>query len=121
MITGSEIYWITRMDGIRGFFIGSTIILGVCLVFSVGAVIFSYAPPKEDWRRKVAMIGVINLLLFLFSSTAAILTPSTKEMCAIKVIPAIANNENVQELPNKIVELANEWIEELKPKKGDKK
>ena len=40
-------------------------------------------------------------------------------MCAIKAIPVIVNNEQVQELPNKVVELANEWIDELKPNKED--
>lgn len=45
--------------------------------------------------------------------------PTTKEYCAIKVIPAIANNQQVQELPNKVIELANEWMEELKPKKDN--
>ena len=42
--------------------------------------------------------------------------PTTKEMCAIKLVPMIANDEQVQELPNKVVDLANEWLDELKPK-----
>ena len=37
-------------------------------------------------------------------------------MCAIKVIPLVANDETVQELPSKVVELADEWLDELRPK-----
>ena len=55
------------------------------------------------------------IILFTLISPL-IFIPTTKEMCAIKIIPRVVNNEKVQELPEKFVELANEWVEELKPK-----
>lgn len=45
----------------------------------------------------------------------AILTPNTKQMAAILILPKIANNEQVQEIPGKLLDLADDWIEELKP------
>lgn len=70
-------------------------------------------PASKRGVRVSSFVLILSVPILL----AACLTPSTKEMCAIKVIPVIANNEGVQELPNKVVELANEWMEELKPKK----
>ena len=120
MITESTIYWITRMDYLKGFM---EVVGGIglfCGVFLVGLFLIlrhdAYDDAKSYWAKwaKVAIIGsVLGLCLALGSC----FTPNTKEMCAIKAIPIIVNNEQVQELPNKVVELANEWIEELKPSK----
>jgi len=55
----------------------------------------------------------------LFSWLAIAFLPTTKQACAIYVIPRIVNNKEVQELPEKVVDLANEWLEELKPKKKE--
>lgn len=45
--------------------------------------------------------------------------PTTKEMCVIKAIPMLVNNDEVQEIPEKVLELATEWLDELKPNKED--
>ena len=122
MITGTEIYWITRMDNIRvaiGVFL--TIWAFVTLGVSIGCFICSIWPDNEKEKhmaellRRFIIIPTWALLCCLIS--AIVLIPTTKEVCAIKAIPIIVNNEQVQELPNKVVELANEWIDELKPSK----
>jgi len=52
------------------------------------------------------------------------LTPSTKEMAFILVAPklydAVSKNKDLQEMPSKVVTLANEWLEELRPEKEEK-
>ena len=63
----------------------------------------------------------IVFALLTFASIANALIPTTKEMCAIIAIPAIANSETVQGLGNDIVGLAREWIIELKPNKTEGK
>lgn len=45
----------------------------------------------------------------------SIFLPSTKQMGAIFVVPAIVNNKRVQEYPEKVLDLGLEWLEELKP------
>ena len=123
MITESTIYWITRMDYLQGFALTITITLFVCCV--AGAIISCIAKytkcyKEERERGKQAFRWFLPLTFLSFVLLCgAMLIPSTKEYCAIKAIPMIVNNKQVQELPNKVVELANEWIEELKPSKED--
>ena len=119
MITESTIYWITRLDelkgGVEGFGIALVIIFVVALIFSCLA---RFADEIERATKFVITFSILSFLsgLFLFSSA---LIPTTKEMCAIKIVPLIANDEQVQELPSKFVDLANEWFEELKPNKSE--
>ena len=48
------------------------------------------------------------------------LIPTTREAAAIVMVPAIANNEKVQTVGNKLYDLAAEWLDELRPKKETK-
>ena len=121
-ITETEIYWLTRLDNIR-IAVGSTLALWTFIVLGVTAVcIICGGWPNSDKEKRIAQIlrrfvivPVWTVLLCLI--VAAVLVPTTKEMCAIKAIPMIINNEQVQELPNKVLELANDWMDELKPNK----
>jgi len=66
---------------------------------------------------------LINLLVVLIVIGVVIWAvttyiPSSKEMAAILIIPKIANNTKVSEMPNKLLDLANSWIEELAPKRN---
>lgn len=42
--------------------------------------------------------------------------PTSQEAAAIKIIPRIANNEDVQGVGTELVTLAKDWLHELKPK-----
>lgn len=113
MITEADIYWVTRLDylqafmGIAMFLLGIGGIIGFVHLFTDKGL-----SPKEAWRKVR-----IPLLLSAFLVVALVLTPTTKEMCAIKLIPKVVNSEGVQEIPEKLVGLSNEWLEELRPKK----
>lgn len=117
VITESEMYWLTRLtslkDGVIGIGAGMMILFGtICFV----ALLAWFMEEREGAKKWIKFSLPLFMLggLIAFSS---IFIPTTKEMCAIKAIPVIVNNKQVQELPNKVVELANEWIEELKPNK----
>lgn len=120
MITESTIYWITRLDGLKsgaeGFGMALVIIFVVALIFSCMA---RFADEIERATKFVITFSILSFLsgLLLFSSA---FIPTTKEMCAIKIIPIVANDENIQEIPKKVVDLANEWIDELSLNKEDK-
>lgn len=117
-ITSSTVYWITRLDYFSNatFCVGTAGMLlgGIFLVMSIIALLDG---DKVKWLCWLLACVFITGLL---STTAHLFIPTTKEMCAIKVLPVIANNDEVQQLPNKVVELANEWIDELKPNKENK-
>jgi len=116
MITGNEVYWITRLTAIHHLVLGIGLVLGIVMV----AVFGFYAVFCNDGKEKRVLPYLPLLIVPFFFGVASIFIPTTKEMCAIKVIPIIANNEGVQKLPNKVVELADEWMEELRPKREEK-
>jgi len=114
MITESTIYWITRMDYLQGFALAVSITLCICcLAGAIISCVIKYNGYKEEKEKaKTAFHWFLPSTFICFILVfGAMLIPSTKEYCAIKAIPVIVNNEQVQELPNKVVELANEWID----------
>lgn len=122
MITESEIYWITRLNGLITVLaiIGSMLIVaGIVLIISWYADWY-HNEDRAIFRKRVKrpVLPIIIGMLMIFSIA---FVPTTRQMCIIKILPLIANNEQVQELPNKIVELANDWLDELKPNRGQNK
>lgn len=118
-VTEFEMYWLTRLDGIKFIL---QLIGAVCVAFSV-ILIFVFGTINDDNNNSSKNPKMIKrMLLLVFASSilycSAVFVPTTKEMCAIKLVPVIINNEVVQELPNKVVNLANDWIDELRSK-GD--
>ena len=130
MITGWEIYWFTRLDPIRGL-IGMTAVIGLFvsvlmfLLYPAFCDIFEY----DEEKKKKSLTWTARLQVAVFSAAilcafAHALTPTTKEMAAIKVIPMVANSGSIQKLGdvgNNMLDLANEWLRELKPKKEELK
>ena len=137
-MTTTMMYWITRLDGIRDLLQGLdmfTTVLVICglIVCCVTAIIcmamcgesYSISEIVEDSEYKFVrsirnytakftfcILVPINILF----STAYVLTPSMKEYCAIKVVPAIVNNEKIQEFGDELYKLGVDWLKELRPK-----
>ena len=113
-MTGWEIYWITRLDGIR-ILAGVSII--VIFAISVIYMIFKddeyrYGKKEKEytaflWKylKKILPVFMIPILLL-------VLTPTTKEMFAIKILPKIINNEKLQELPELGLDYMKQWLKE---------
>lgn len=115
----NELYWITRLDAISA-------ILCVFAALSVTAFIMSaicYAMSKHDFGdddngtvslKKASEITFISSVVLLL---LAILVPTTKEACFIyiggHVIEYVEGNEKLQEMPDKIVELADKYLDEM--------
>ncbi len=127
MITEAEMYWLTRWSYIQGglFTLGG-IVVGLVFVWMIVSAIChavnhaqaaSYAGSKEllPVTRKSLRASLICLALSWSILAAACFVPTTKEMCAIKIVPVIVNNAEVQELPKKALELANSWLDDMKP------
>lgn len=146
MITSTEMYWLTRLDSVKELlshglgpvFIFFTIPLAVAIVlaFCLGTFtgnrpceMFDHKSDKElevvharfrrvSWRCTV--LSCVMLTLAVGCSVLETLLPTTREMAAIIMVPAIASNEKVQTVGNKIYDLAVEWLDELRPKKEAK-
>lgn len=108
-LTTMQLYWIIKLDTFHAFSVGISIILIVAL-----ACIAFISDMEDEWKVfKVYFKYFIWIFpVFLFLAT---FLPTTKEMAAIIVLPKIINNEKLQEIPNKVLDLGLEWLDELKP------
>lgn len=147
MITTTEMYWLTRLDSIKEllshdlepcfvlftFLMATATVLAFCLGTFTGNGLcdtFEHKSDKElkaiharlrrvSWR--CAAFGCVTLTMAVMCSVLKTFMPTTREMAAIVMVPAIVNNEKVQTVGNKLYDLAAEWLDALKPAKGDKK
>lgn len=134
MITTTEMYWLTRLDDIIQLcctivFISVTSIIGLIVAGAIlrckyreyewdteESVAASHATGKH--LHKIARWLVVPLSISLLVTA---FVPTTKEMAAIMIVPHLADSEKVQTVGNKVYDLALEWLEALKPAKGDEK
>lgn len=108
MITEEMLYWIFRLDAIKGFcfvvlLVGglATVLLTAHLIIDKNYIDFS------DYFYKRLLIFVKSMYVIIgIAILTLIFLPSTKEMAAIKIIPVIYNSDFVQkELPKESKEL----------------
>lgn len=106
-----DIYWLTRLDGIRDIF-GITLIviisIGIGVLCGAPFLIDSWDKVKKSFKRWAIIGGTISFICML----ALIFIPTTKEFAAIWLIPKIANNEQIQKIPNNAVLLLNKKMEQ---------
>ena len=114
-MTHWQMYWITRLDALQGDGVVVIIIFSFFLGITafIIATVAKYAGNDED-AIKIAQVTsrCSKILLSIGFSLILLLAfvPSTKEMAAIIIVPKIVNNEKIQELPENLLELSNEWI-----------
>lgn len=117
-MTSWQIYWLTRMDSINCFL---QILFFGPLIFLVLWYLAHAITTGEMLDFKLARPIIFYLLII-----GSVLTffPNTKETAAIILIPKITNaisqNEKLKQLPDNVLDLANDWIKELKPKEESK-
>ena len=124
-MTSWQLYWLTRMDGIINVGI-PFMIFGVIGTITAG-IVYATAKANDDKGvekgSKLALKFAIPVLIF--GIITQVFIPSVKELAAIILVPrltqAVVANEELKKLPNNLLNLANEWIEELKPGKEEKK
>ena len=124
MITPSTIYWLTRLDTVNTLGIiltvfGGTFSIAAWIAISILALGYQEDMKKEKAfmlkaARCITAIATIGIFIACF-------IPTTKEAAAIIVVPRIANSESVQQLGEGIVTLAQDWLKERSPKKGEAK
>jgi hypothetical protein len=126
MITAWQIYLITRLDALIGVSVGILIFTG--LVIIVTLVKWQTDSDNYDWEdNKENLVPIfkkwlkIEFALLIMSLFVIVTIPSSKEAAAILIIPKIANNEHVQNIPNKTLELVekqlDQWIQNIEKKK----
>ena len=137
IITGCQLYWLTRCDEIKAllepgfgcglFWFVSTVALLISTI--AGAATEGSPETSEEYdifriataaKRISKPVCIVFSAFILLGATISALIPTTKEMAAIVVIPAVANSESVQGLGEGIVNLAKDWMKELSPSRVSK-
>ena len=115
-ITPWMMYWLTRLDEICCVCLITAICSGIVALL---ALMNACGFPDHDlgWYPEKSVFFYRMGVVFSVAMIVGVLTPSTKEMAAILIIPKIVNNDKVAQLPSKIVDLATDWLDALKPKK----
>lgn len=130
-MTESTMYWITRFDGINGFFNGLEI-LGILATFVasisliVSFIIMTIERSSEyhhetdsDYviAKSINLIslraGIPSLAVAILSAFVRVFVPTTNEMIAIKVIPAVAASEQaskLKDISNDALDAASAWL-----------
>ena len=109
-MSGFELYLLLLLDGLNIFFV----VFSVLLVLSAGLVGLYAIFEQQDvkYYKRAGIVGVVFAFI-------AVLLPSTKDAVLIYVVPPVINNERVQEIPEKILDLVDAWLKEAKPKKEE--
>ena len=118
-MTGWEIYWILKLDTFLKVSQMFSVLFGIIFFFAIIASIASKIDGDETSKlfRRVAISFGLLFLLFL---PLGIFLPSTKQMAAIIIAPPIINNEKVQQIPNKLLDILGLTTELLEKKLKDK-
>ena len=132
-MTESMIYWITRLDGIRGLCFGIQTFAVLFAILGIIAAIVALCirvgaeeEGSDDDARiasgicKIACkIWIPAFCIAVVCSLARTFTPTTKEMIAIKVIPQIASVNNVEKIKNiskDMLDVTAEWLKDMRKK-----
>ena len=126
------LYWLMKLDMIHtlfgGVWVGSLIIFGIFAV--LGLALLPIILDEEKIvntinKFKVSFLLKLWVTLAIIALLIDVFLPTTKQMCALIIVPKVVNgvlgNEKLMNLPDQIVDLGTEWLEELKPDKETQK
>ncbi len=122
MVSPWTLYWMMRMDALSSLFIGvsvsGVIVLGS--LFVIRTVVYTDSEEKtaKEFLRLSKTPYRLGIAVVLVFFPLAVLTPTTKQMAVIYVLPKVVNNEKVQEECGEVYGLAKDW---LKSQVGDEK
>ena len=107
-MSGWMVYLVLRLDIVVMSVLGVLITAGALVAF---AAMFSAMDGRFEGfsQHKLSRVlaGVVVVAFIL-----VILIPNTKQACIIYVLPKVANNEQVQQIPEKLLDIANGWLDE---------
>jgi len=128
-MTPKMLYWLLKLDDIRAFFDDVAtpfLFIGILAVIAfLAAHIFLVCMDQYTEKDEIAAahktakitgwVGIPCLFIVMLLYGILALTPTTKQMAIIYVAPKIINNEQAQKIPQKLLDLTDDWIDELKP------
>lgn len=112
MITPMQMYWLLKLDDIINISLAvfALTLFGFVLCL-VGAIIYKGEEYFECEYNKFKTVRNILFWFVLFFGSIIVFLPSTKQMAAIYVVPAIVNNERVQNIGSKTLDISEDLLE----------
>ena len=111
MITPMQMYWLLKLDDIFNaslpLFILAIFVFVVC---SIGTVIYKDDDDYKGQYKGFKTIRNISVWFVLLFGSIVVFLPSTKQMATIYVVPAIVNNERVQNIGNKTLDISEDLL-----------
>lgn len=112
MITPMQMYWLLKLDDIFAISLAIFVLTLVGFVFClVGAITYKGEEYFECEYNKFKTGRNILFWFILFFGSIIMFVPSTKQMAAIYIVPAIVNNEKVQNIGNKTLDISNQLLD----------
>lgn len=106
MISPFEIYLVMQLDSVRL----TALLIAVFAGIAIGPVLMSAS--DRAFKRPVRVIGAA-LTIFALSVGASALLPSSRTAAAMLVIPAILNNEKIQDEAGELYQLAKQGLQRI--------
>ena len=111
MITPMQMYWLLKLDDIGAFCIFA-IFACIALLF---IPVMAYCNVNDDLNEKekkgARILFCLAVIGGVFFGAVKTLLPSTKQMAAIYVVPAITNNEKIQQIGGKTLDITNQLLD----------
>lgn len=117
----TTIYWITRLDGINVLFVSCMILSLVSTLLGIALWVDSNEHCEEDGVALAKRIVKITFSLLVLFVLALVFTPTTKEMIAIKGIPAVVDVAKSRNVGEKAERVCNALMKIIEDKAKDPK
>ena len=117
MLSPWTVYWVLQLDRIGGFFEVFAVLSGLAGVVLFLAFFISHTGCTDSEAREFSvrlrqLLYWVTPVFLLFGAVNSLL-PSTKTMCAVLTIPAVANSEVLQRDAASIYQLGMERLKEV--------
>ena len=110
MITPMQMYWLLKLDDISGFCTVALFVSLFLLWIGMTAYWIGDENANEKDKKTVRILFCLAVISGIFFGCVKTFLPSTKQMAAIYVIPAIANNEKIRQIGNDTLDITNQLL-----------
>lgn len=111
MITPVQMYWLLKLDDIGVFCVFAIFASFVLLAISVMAYCNANEDLNEKEKKGARILFCLAVIGVVFFGSVRTLLPTTKQMAAIYVVPAITNNEKIQQIGGKTLDITNQLLD----------
>ncbi len=112
-MTQFDIYLITILDNIKHFCNGTIAFTIICLVISF--IIWGAATLVDNIScvARYKFFPIVCTVLLIFTTVLNTVTPTSKQMAIIYIVPKVVNSETIQQLPGNLMKLLDKYVEDL--------